>query len=162
MQQELNTIFKSNSFFKQHESWASCNFNVLVIGGAMLKFQLIHVELPVSDFNESLYFYTELLGFKLISPETEVGNKRYASFEVGDITFAISWQLDTIPHPGDNFVEITFLVDDVDEYFEILLRNGVEILESPQNQDFGLRTIKIKDPDGYILQFGSYLKGEDV
>lgn len=47
------------------------------------------------------------------------------------------------------------LVDDV--LHEELVGRGAELLHGPVNQEYGLREIRVRDPNGYVLAFGTNL-----
>jgi uncharacterized glyoxalase superfamily protein PhnB len=45
-------------------------------------------------------------------------------------------------------------VDDIDALHEELAGRGAEIMNAPVNTEYGLREIRVRDPDGYVLAFG--------
>lgn len=48
-------------------------------------------------------------------------------------------------------------VDDVDKYHNELLKKGIKSNDHPKDFPWGYREFNITDPDGYILNFYSYL-----
>lgn len=49
----------------------------------------------------------------------------------------------------------TFVVDNVDEVFEIAKMNNFEVVQSPENTFYGQRRILLKDPNKYIIDISS-------
>jgi catechol 2,3-dioxygenase-like lactoylglutathione lyase family enzyme len=55
---------------------------------------------------------------------------------------------------GAASIQMAFRVapQEVDDCYQELLAQGVEIIEPPRDQDFGHRTLFFKDPEGNILE----------
>jgi uncharacterized glyoxalase superfamily protein PhnB len=53
-------------------------------------------------------------------------------------------------HGGDLYV----FVSDADEVYAELKRNGVELLEEPADQFYGMRDFRARDVNGYVIGFG--------
>lgn len=51
-------------------------------------------------------------------------------------------------------VQLAFRVDHpaVDRWHDHLRRAGVEVIEGPRDQDFGHRTLFVRDPDGNVVE----------
>lgn len=58
---------------------------------------------------------------------------------------------------GGKGVVIDFVVSNVDETYQLLLKRGVEFVEPPIDKPWGLRTATFLDPAGYTLTITSYL-----
>ncbi|MBR9855444.1 MAG: hypothetical protein GYB37_12855 [Algicola sp.] len=54
---------------------------------------------------------------------------------------------------------ITFVVDDVDETFEIAKSENFEVLSEPKNTFYGQRRLLLKDPNGVLVDISSPIKG---
>lgn len=61
---------------------------------------------------------------------------------------------------GANNVIIGFNVNNVDSEYQRLLQLGAEILNEPTTHPWGARSFQFRDPDGNILNFRSFPKGE--
>jgi uncharacterized glyoxalase superfamily protein PhnB len=63
--------------------------------------------------------------------------------------------------PGSPGVQIAFLVspDDVDACHRQLVEKGVTILDPPNNQPWGHRTVYFSDPEGNILELYAEIGG---
>ncbi len=61
------------------------------------------------------------------------------------------------PHEGHSHtvetkgLELTFQVSDVDEWYAILSKAGVNFSRRPANMGYGTREAYFEDPDGHIL-----------
>jgi uncharacterized glyoxalase superfamily protein PhnB len=53
--------------------------------------------------------------------------------------------------------DVYFWVDDVDTFHHEVAGRGADVIQTPTDQGYGLREIRVRDPFGYILAFGSPL-----
>ena len=53
-------------------------------------------------------------------------------------------------------------VPEVDEHFERARLAGAEIINPPQDTDFGSREYYVQDSEGHLWTFGNYLPNADV
>ncbi len=105
---------------------------------------------------ESRDFYTQLFDFSidydsdwfvhLISKDKQL--------ELG----IIDLNSEVVPHdirkqPTGTY--ITFVVDDVDEVFELAKTNKYAVLQNPENTFYGQRRMLLKDPNNYIIDISS-------
>ncbi|MBT7743867.1 MAG: VOC family protein [Alphaproteobacteria bacterium] len=117
-----------------------------------------------SDFDESLLFYTEVLGF---SVGQRRGDDHHAYIERGDAQLMIArWEQDEAWEPGSlekpygRGVNFQILVEDVRALYEAVLAAGVEPFVTLETKSYwrtdrmDVRTqFAILDPDGYLLRF---------
>jgi catechol 2,3-dioxygenase-like lactoylglutathione lyase family enzyme len=115
--------------------------------------------LLVPDVRETLRWYAEVLGF-----ETEVvdyaGEPPVYGFARRDECSIHLGQAEARPNsqvvPPDMF-DAYIWVDEVDALHEELVSRGAELLHGPVDQEYGLREIRVRDPNGYILAIGTPL-----
>jgi catechol 2,3-dioxygenase-like lactoylglutathione lyase family enzyme len=113
------------------------------------------ITLGVRDFEKSLTFYTEILGWK----PTSASNDDVAFFQAGGVTLAIypreKLAEDALVSPeGSGFAGITLAYNaqseaEVDEVIRGLKAKGVKIVKEPQKVFWGGYSSYFADPDDY-------------
>jgi lactoylglutathione lyase len=101
-----------------------------------------HVHLPVADLQRSITFYRDVLGF-----QPGFQNEAMASFAEG-----IVLDRSSVTTPGD--VTVALDVSDVDTIFDQINAAGADVEEPPTDQSWGVRNTYVRDPDGYVIEFG--------
>lgn len=123
--------------------------------------QIGHVIVLCDDLERMKSFYRELLGLP-IHMETATG----LTFRAGPLFFGLRQR--TRDYDGRSAsnsspgVQIAFLVspEEVDGYHAQLLAQGVRILDPPNNQLWGHRTVYFADPEGNLLEIYGELNGQ--
>jgi uncharacterized glyoxalase superfamily protein PhnB len=54
--------------------------------------------------------------------------------------------------------DVYVYVDDVDALHAELVERGADLLHGPVEQAYGLRELRVRDPHGYVLAFGTLLE----
>lgn len=105
------------------------------------------------DLPQTLRFYIETLGFEQTGKyEGDDGGEIWAEVTLGDARiWLFSQPLKDQPTPSLSGL-LYLLVDDVDAVAERLAGN-VAFEWGPEDQDYGLRELGIKDVNGYNLVF---------
>ena len=109
----------------------------------------IHPKLPMRDKNRTRRFYVEKLGFK----------------EIGDYDHYLMIRKDTIEihffefkelNPKENYGQIYIRTNDIDDLYQMLLDNKVEIHPNGplQTKPWGQKEFALLDPDTNLLTFG--------
>jgi catechol 2,3-dioxygenase-like lactoylglutathione lyase family enzyme len=115
------------------------------------------VVLLVAEVARSTEYYRDALGFETSRWEVNPEHYGYASRDGCHLHFARFEGARPRPNheeaPPDMF-DAYFWVDDVDALHEELVGRGADLLHGPVEQEYGLREIRVRDPDGYILAFG--------
>jgi catechol 2,3-dioxygenase-like lactoylglutathione lyase family enzyme len=113
--------------------------------------------LLVEDVARSTDYYRDALGFETRRWEVNPEHYGYASRDGCHLHFARFAGAKARPNheeaPPDMF-DVYFWVEDVEALREELRSRGTEVLYGPVDQPYGLREIRVSDPDGYILAFG--------
>ena len=110
--------------------------------------------LPVDDVARSLDYYRDKLGFEGHAYERDPATYGYASRARCNLHFAHTPGQSA--HPN-GFFDVYVYVDDIDGLYDELRARGADILNAPVETDYGLREIRVRDPDGYVLAFGKLL-----
>ncbi len=125
-------------------------------------------ELTVSDFGESLEFYTKVLGFRV---EYKRDEDRFAflSFQGSQIMIeqfreGSEWNTGKLEKPFGRGMNLQIEADDVTPIIEALEKAGHPIKMGPKDSWYrngdvmvGSREFLVMDPDGYLLRFGQDL-----
>ncbi len=109
----------------------------------------IHPKLPMRDKNSTRKFYVEKLGFN----------------EIGDYDHYLMIRKDTIEihflefkelNPKENYGQIYIRTNDIDDLYQMLLDNKVEIHPNGplQTKPWGQKEFALLDPDTNLLTFG--------
>ncbi len=109
------------------------------------RFEHANPILNVSDLERSLRYYVDVLGF---------ANAAWGSDDFTCVTrdgASIYLSQRTQGQPG---TWVWLGVDDVEALFNEYRQRGAEILEPPQNHPWAFE-MRITDPDGHVLRFGS-------
>jgi catechol 2,3-dioxygenase-like lactoylglutathione lyase family enzyme len=106
--------------------------------------------LEVNNLEESLEFYSQVLGFEIESnhPDAE---PPIASVRAGSLRMTLVQQLETMLKRGRG-VHFVLGVAAVEDFYETLKARGLEVTE-PRDEGWGGRFISLRDPDGYRLFF---------
>lgn len=117
----------------------------------MTKFTSLHPILWTEFWEETIRFYTEILGFT-IAEKSE--NWKWASLQKDDIIIMI-----TTPNAHENFTKIGFTgsfyfnITQIDDFWKNL-KDKVKICYKIEDFEWGMREFAVYDNNGYILQFG--------
>jgi catechol 2,3-dioxygenase-like lactoylglutathione lyase family enzyme len=113
------------------------------------------VGIPVSNQDASLKFYTEKLGFKVVTDQPFDGGQRWIELlipgaESGIALFTPKGHEKRI----GEFQSISFYCDDVFSTAKALKSKGVEFTQDPKRESWGSSAL-FKDPDGNQFVLGS-------
>jgi catechol 2,3-dioxygenase-like lactoylglutathione lyase family enzyme len=109
--------------------------------------------LEVNNLEESLAFYTGVLGFEIESNHADA-QPPIASLRSQSLRITLVQQIETMLKRGRG-VHFVLGVTDVDEFYRTLTDAGVPLAE-PRDEGWGGRFISLQDPDGYRLFFVSW------
>jgi lactoylglutathione lyase len=121
--------------------------------------RLLHTMLRVSDLNQSIQFYTEVLGMRLLRRQDYPRGKYTLAFvgygDEGDSTvieFTHNWEVSKY-ELGDAFGHISIEVEDVYAAAEKIRKLGGKIIREPGPMNAGTTVVAfIEDPDGYQIE----------
>lgn len=133
-------------------------------------------ELWCSDFEASMRFYVDLLGFDVVQQR---GNDphAYLSLHGAQIMIAhweldgnwVPWLPDDMAQPFGRGMNLQFMVPDVDALYErVLSQRANPLVEIYQDEIWKTdcmdtrRQFLISDPDGYVVRFAQSLRTRPV
>ena len=104
------------------------------------------VSIPTTDQDRALAFYTEHLGFRVVTDQP-FGAQRWIELRIGssDTRFVL-FTTDDGPRPGSRFAG-ALACDNVERPYEELSARGVEFVGRPKAEPWGTFAI-MSDPDG--------------
>ncbi len=113
--------------------------------------ELYAVRIFVRNWSGACTFYGTTLGLKERFRNDEIG---WAEYDVGGPCIGLERV-----QPGDSegealvgrFVGVSLRVEDIDETYDLLNKQGVTIVAPPEKQDWGGSLAQFEDPDGNIL-----------
>lgn len=114
------------------------------------------VSVPVSDQDRALSFYTEKLGFKVVTDQPMGAGRRWIELQVGGagatrlVLFTPEGQEDRV---GTVF-NGAFACDNVEKTYEELRGRGVEFDSAPRREPWGTLAV-LRDPDGNRIALSS-------
>jgi uncharacterized glyoxalase superfamily protein PhnB len=120
--------------------------------------------LAVKDFDTSLKFYTEQLGFTVaMTMQAPDGSNIFGSVSKGS-SVQIGLSLDKAAYERGNGVVLMLYPDDFDiqAYYEQVKGRGVLIAEPLKTEYWGDQVFSLKDPDGYYLTFAKTVQQVSV
>jgi predicted enzyme related to lactoylglutathione lyase len=105
------------------------------------------VNIPVTDQDRALAFYTEKLGFE-VKTDVAFGPQRWIELAIpGAETLVTLFTPDGAESKIGSFTGIVFASDDVEATYAELTARGVEYVKPPKKESWGTSSI-FKDPDG--------------
>lgn len=117
--------------------------------------KLLHTRMRVSDLDETIQFYTSVLGLEVIERKTSPRGSHLAFLKVPNSDELI--ELTSFPPSGpvkvqEDLVHLAFQVDNLNETITSLNAMGVKITDGPTKTSSGSRFIFIDAPDGYEIE----------
>lgn len=113
------------------------------------------VSIPVKDQDRALEFYTEKLGFQILTDQPFDGEQRWIELRIPGsdtrvVVFTPKGQADRV----GTFSNVTFLSDDVERTHREMSGKGVEFVRGPERAAWGTTAI-FKDQDGNVFCLSS-------
>jgi lactoylglutathione lyase len=117
--------------------------------------KLLHTRMRVSDLDETIRFYTTVLGLDVIERKTSPRGSQLAFLKAPNSDELI--ELTSFPPSGpvkvqEDLVHLAFQVESLDQTIAALTAKGVPITDGPTKTSSGSRFIFIDAPDGYEIE----------
>jgi lactoylglutathione lyase len=123
--------------------------------GTMKVKKLLHTRMRVSDMDQTIQFYTDVLGLEVIERKTSPRGSHLSFLKVPNSDELI--ELCSFPPSGlvkvqEDLVHLAFQVEDLDETMTELATKQIKITDGPTKTSSGSRFIFIDAPDGYEVE----------
>lgn len=106
------------------------------------------VSIPVRDQDQALSFYTEKLGFQILTDQPMGEGQRWIELRIpGSETKVVLFTPPGHENRIGSFSNVTFVADDVDRTYQELKDRGVVFTDPPTKQPWG-QFAQFKDVDG--------------
>ena len=115
----------------------------------------LHTRFRVSDMEESLHFYTNILGMKVLEQKISPRGSTLVFLRFPDTECDL--ELCSFPNSGkvevpEDLVHLAFEVENLEDCISKLKQAGVPITEGPIESSSGSRFIFTEDPDKYEIE----------
>ena len=118
-------------------------------------------ELSVSDFERSVQFYTDVLGFEVL-----FSREKFVYLELEEVQFMLQavsidgWQTGALEPPFGRGINFQIELDDIEPLYGRLKKANHPFFRNVKDSWYktgdvlsGQREFLIQDPDGYLLRF---------
>ncbi len=117
--------------------------------------KLLHTRMRVSDMDQTIRFYRDVLGLEVLERHTSPRGSHLAFLAVPNSEDLI--ELCSFPPSGpvkvqEDLVHQAFEVEDLDDTIAQLTAKGVKITDGPTRSSSGSRFLFIDAPDGYEIE----------
>jgi lactoylglutathione lyase len=117
--------------------------------------KLLHTRMRVSDMDETIGFYTAILGLEVMERKVSPRGSQLAFLKVPNSEELI--ELCSFPASGpvkvqEDLVHLAFEVDNLDDTMASLNSRNIKITDGPTRTSSGSRFIFIDAPDGYEIE----------
>ena len=127
----------------------------LLIMSTMKVTKLLHTRMRVSDMDQTIRFYTDVLGLEVLEQKVSPRGSHLAFLKVPNSEELI--ELASFPPSGpvrvqEDLVHLAFQVDSIDDTIATLTVKEIRITDGPTTTSSGSRFIFIDAPDGYEVE----------
>lgn len=121
----------------------------------------------VQDLRQMVAFYRDVLGFEIewdgVGPYAEFKHEgvRFSMYERAQLPGLLG-QTPTYPASLNGTFEIAIdlpTYGDADREFERVVSAGAQVIYAPRTEPWGMRSSMIADPEGNIIEIGSWNRG---
>ena len=117
--------------------------------------KFLHTRMRVSDMEQTVAFYTNVLGLEVLERKVSPRGSHLAFLKVPNSEELI--ELTSFPPSGpvrvqEDLVHLAFQVESLDDTIASLHAKGVKVTDGPTQTSSGSRFIFIDAPDGYEVE----------
>jgi catechol 2,3-dioxygenase-like lactoylglutathione lyase family enzyme len=119
-----------------------------------LRLRSFEPSFTVNDIEQSVHFYTNILGFIVIEEMTDGAVLQGVIVKAGVCTIGLSqddWAKGRNRKKGEGVRVWCKTAQDIDVMATRITAAGGQLADKPENQPWGVRSLSVKDPDGFLL-----------
>jgi catechol 2,3-dioxygenase-like lactoylglutathione lyase family enzyme len=119
-----------------------------------LRLRTFEPSLTVNNIDRSVQFYTGVLGFIVIEEMTDGAALQGVIVKAGVCTLALSqddWAKGRNRKKGEGVRLWCKTAQDIDAMAKRIKEAGGRLADKPKNEPWGVRSLSVKDPDGFLL-----------
>jgi len=119
-----------------------------------LRLRSFEPSFTVNDIQRSVQFYTNVLGFIVIEEMTDGALLQGVVVKAGVCTIGLSqddWAKGRDRKKGVGVRIWCKTAQDIDAMAKRITAAGGRLADKPENQPWGVRSLSVKDPDGFLL-----------
>jgi len=121
-------------------------------------------ELSADDFEQSLRFYTDVLGFHIEYQRRHFAFLSYQGSQIMLQQLTAQWKTGEVAYPFGRGINFQMLVEDIEVILARLQAHGHPVMVGPEEHWYhrdsmlvGQREFLVMDIDGYLLRFAQPL-----
>ena len=117
--------------------------------------KLLHTRMRVSDMDQTINFYTNVLGLEVLERKVSPRGSHLAFLKVPnseDLIVLCSFPPSGLVTVQEDLVHLAFQVENLDDTIEQLGAKQIRITDGPTTTSSGSRFIFIDAPDGYEVE----------
>lgn len=104
------------------------------------------------DLDTTELFYSQIMNLEMI-----LDQGKCKIFQINPCAFIGFCNTENLNRTDDNII-ITFVLNNVDEWYKKFCMHNIEIVKHPQlNQEFQIYHFFARDPNGYLLEIQRFL-----
>ena len=119
-----------------------------------LRLRAFEPSLTVNNIERSVVFYTGVLGFIVIEEMTDGAVLQGVVLKAGVCTLGLSqddWAKGRNRKKGEGVRLWCKTAQDIDAMAKRIKAAGGRLADKPKNEPWGVRSLSVKDPDGFLL-----------
>ena len=124
----------------------------------MARFLGLAPVLLAPDVKEALDYYRDVLGFDVEPYPGEPGVYGYATRDGSSIHIAHADHCRPNSDLVTNLCDVYLYVDDVEAIHDELVERGAQLIHPPTDREYGMREIRVRDLNGYVLGIGKAIE----
>ena len=124
----------------------------------MISDRFHHLFIKPSDFEASLRFYRDTLGWSVTETWGGTGKERGAILSGGGVRVVLGERSAETKDATGTQPSVHLDIHDVDQRFRAI-GNGAHVVAAPEDTNWGTRWFVVRDPDGNLIAF-EQLRGQ--